>query len=200
MLPSRPPGGLTELAGVVVEEAYALSEPVAIKANYFQGSAKIWAERLHRLDSTTIEVAHYSIGLNRWLNETLAMTVRSFGRGLVYYIGCWLDDTSQAAVINRLAHSALIFPPKTPAGVHVSVRKQKDGKEIFFVINHTPRPQRIIWPWYAREHLAGIIVDGTYMMEPYGIAVLTREKKPPVSKPIPEQSEAAQPAPETSQE
>jgi len=200
LLPSRPPGGLTELAGVVVEEAYVISEPVAVRANYFQGSAKTWAERLHRLDTNAIEVAHYSIGLNRWLNETLAMTVRSFGRGLVYYIGCWLDDTSQAAVINRLAHSALIFPPKTPSGVHVSVRKQKGGKEIFFAINHTSRPQRVIWPWYAREHLAGIIVDGTYMMEPYGVAVLTREKKPPVSKPAPDQLEEAKPAPETSQE
>ena len=200
LLPSRPPGGLTELAGVVVEEVYALSEPVAVRANYFQGSAKTWAERLHRLDTNAIEVAHYGTGLNRWLNEELAMTVRSFGRGLVYYIGCWLDDTSQAAVINRLAHSALIFPPKTPAGVQVSVRKHRDGKEVFFVINHTPRPQRIIWPWYAREHLAGITVDGTYIMEPYGVAVLTREKKPPIPKPAPEEPLETEPTPETSQD
>ncbi len=199
-LPSRPPGGLTELAGVVVEEAFALSEPVAVRANYFQGSARTWAERLHRLDTNAIEVAHYGTGLNRWLNEELAMTVRSFGRGLVYYIGCWLDDTSQAAVTNRLAHSALIFPPKTPAGVQFSVRKRNDGSEVFFVINHTPRPQRIIWPWYAREHLAGIIIDGTYMMEPYGVAVLTREKKPPIPKPAPEEPSETEPAPEPAQD
>ncbi len=195
LLPSLPPNGLAELAGVVVEETYALTEPVAVIANYFQGSARIWAERLHKLDTNAIEVAHYGTGLNRWLNNQLAMTVRSIGRGLVYYVGCWLDDTSQSAFINRLLHSALIFPQKTPSGVQVSARKQKDGKEIFFAINHTPRPQRIIWPWYAHEHLTGITVDGTYMMEPYGVAILTREKKPPVPKlVVEEQAEVIPPA------
>lgn len=200
MLPVRPPGGLSELAGIVVEEAYALTESVAVKANYFQGSAKIWAERLHRLDTNAIEVTHYGTGLNRWLNNALAMTVRSVGRGLVYYAGCWLDETSQAAFLNRLAHSALIFPPKTPSGVQVSVRKKQDGKEIFFLINHTPRPQRIIWPWYAHEHLTGITIDGTYIMEPYGVAILTREKKPPVPKPAAETPAEAKPPAEPGQE
>ncbi len=174
----RPPAGLLELTGVVVEEAYALAAPVPIKANYFDGNAKIWAERLHPLDENSVPIARYGVHSNGWLNNQLAMTVRPFGKGLVYYVGCWLDDTSQQVFINRLLNSALIFSIKTPYGVCVSTRQKKDGKKVFFVINHTSHVQKFKWPWYAHEHLSNNEVDGTFEMKSYGVAILTQSKKP----------------------
>ena len=46
MLPKRQPGALSSLAGVEVEEYFALAEPVPVKGNWFEGKSLQWAERL----------------------------------------------------------------------------------------------------------------------------------------------------------
>lgn len=195
-LPVPPPAGLSELAGVTVEEAFALAEPIGVQASYFKGSAQIWAERLQALDENTIAISHYITRAESWLNNQLAMTVRSVGRGLVYYAGCWLDEASQTAFLKRVISSARIFPPNSPPGVSISERRMADGKVLSFVINHSLRTQQIAWSDYAQEHLTGMMVDGFFNLEPNGVAILTRAKKPPIpatSLPEPE-VEVEQPA------
>jgi beta-galactosidase len=42
LLPFRQPGPLTNLAGVEVEDYYALDQPVSIEGNWLQGQTHLW--------------------------------------------------------------------------------------------------------------------------------------------------------------
>ena len=102
LLPSRQPGPFMELAGVEVEEYYALNEPVPVKGNLFTGKAVLWAERLKIKAPYTTEVARYG-PCNGWLDNQIAVTVRAVGSGLIYYVGTILDEISQLILMDRVA-------------------------------------------------------------------------------------------------
>ena len=53
LLPTRPPGPLAELAGLEVEDFYALQDPIPLKGKWFDGTSKQWAERLKISGSKT---------------------------------------------------------------------------------------------------------------------------------------------------
>jgi len=176
LLPSRQPGPLAELAGVEVEEYYALAEEVPVKGNWFSGVSRLWAERLKkRENSYTTPIARYGPS-NGWLDEQLAITVNAWRTGLVYYVGAYLDDAAQQAFIDRVLLVAGIRPIlEAPPGVEVrKLVKAEGGEEIFVVINHTTTEQGINLPWPAREHLSGFTIKGDVRLAPYGVIVLTR--------------------------
>ncbi len=107
LLPFRQPGALAEMAGVEVEEYYSLLEPVPVKGNWFDGVSHLWAERLKPTNENTVVIARYGQS-NGWLDDQVAITVNAFGRGLVYYVGAYLDETAQYEMLKRMARSALV--------------------------------------------------------------------------------------------
>jgi len=175
LLPSRQPGPLAELAGVEVEEYYGLDEPVPVKGNWFEGLTQVWAERLRILDEDmTPVIARYGAS-NGWLDDQIAITLHSTGGGFVYYVGTYLDDDAQDAMIGRFAETARLRPPfETPAGVEVRRRKRPDGTEVYIVVNHEAAEQVVQLPWPVHEHLSDQPVEGELKLEPYGVAILTR--------------------------
>jgi beta-galactosidase GanA len=96
-----------------------------------------------------------------------------FGKGLVYYVGAYLDPTSQQSLVDRVLKNAEIRWLATPPGVEVRTRVRADGDEVHFVINHSPVEQMVALPWPAYDHLSGSSVDGELKLGPYGVAVLT---------------------------
>lgn len=178
LLPSRPPGPLTELAGVEVEEYYALDEPVPVKGNLVNGQAVIWAERLLIKAPYTTVVARYGAS-NGWLDEQVAITVRAIGTGLVYYIGAVLDQISMAILLDRVALMATVksvMPiPKgvTLPGLEVCKRITQDGKEVYILINHDRVEKKVPVPWPAKEYLTGSSGTGEYKIGPYGVAIMS---------------------------
>ena len=173
LLPWRQPGQLAELAGIEVEEYYALLEPAPVKGNWFEGASQIWAERLKlRGDKYTQVIARYGKS-NGWLDEQVAISVNVCGKGLVYYVGAYLDPTSQQSLVDRLLKNAEIRWLSTPPGVEVRTRVRADGDEVHFVINHNSVEQMVALPWPAYDHLSGRAVDGELKLGPYGVAVLT---------------------------
>jgi beta-galactosidase len=175
LLTSRPPGFLADLAGVEVEEYYALDEPVPIKGNWFTGQTRLWAERLKVHDDRYLSVIARYLPSNGWLDDQVAITVRGLGSGLVYTVGAYLDDATQDVFFQRVIEMAPLKPPlDTPAGVEVCRRTGAQGTEVFIVINHNRTEQVVKLPWMAIDHLVSRPVNTELTLAPYGVAVLTK--------------------------
>jgi len=66
------------LAGVEVEEYYALNEPVPVKGNWFEGNSQIWQNDCSALPIKAAIIARYGKS-NGWLDDQVAITVSAFG-------------------------------------------------------------------------------------------------------------------------
>jgi beta-galactosidase len=175
MLPMRQPGLLAEMAGVEVDEFYALDKPVTVTGNWFKGESSIWAERLKvRDEKQTIVIARYDTG-HTWLAGLPAITVHPFGRGMVYTVGAYLDNDAQRALlahISKVAEARPVF--ETPPWVEACRRTTPDGKQVYIVINHDEaNPHEIKLPWPALNHLTSETVE-SLTLAPYQTALLTK--------------------------
>jgi beta-galactosidase len=173
LLPVRQPGALAEIAGIEVEDYYALLEPVPVSGAWLSGTSRLWAERLKvRKDAGVQVLARYGES-NGWLDGQAAVTFHPYGKGCVYFIGVFLDETSQQLLLDHIVHAAGIQPViETPPGVEARERINSNGDEIFIVINHERKEQQIHLPWLAREHLTDRRVS-KLELEPYGVAIIT---------------------------
>ena len=84
LLPACQPGSLAEIAGVEVEDYYALLSPVSVSGPWFNGISSLWAERLKVLDASFSRgysgvTAHQTAGSN----SQTAVTSHMYGKGLV---------------------------------------------------------------------------------------------------------------------
>jgi beta-galactosidase len=174
LLPARQPGPLASLAGVEVEEYFALDENVPVEGTLFSGYAKIWAERLKILDEQGTAVIGRYQASNGWLDDQPAITVRAEGDGLVYYVGAWLDEASQQKLIQQILKGADLGEMMPPPGVELRTRLRPDGQEIHFLINHERIHQSIQLPWKSIDHLSDQELEGTFTLAPYHVVVLSR--------------------------
>jgi beta-galactosidase len=177
LLPQRQPGGLAEIAGVEVEEYFALQEPVPVKGNWFEGQSHIWTERLVPVgkDSARI-IARYGKS-NGWLDDQIAISVNSYGKGLVYYVGAYLDEPAQQAFLTHCLKTARITTISTIPGIEINTRVRPDGTDVLIVINHTLTETNLHLPWSAFDHLTGQEVTADFKLAPYGVAVITQMKE-----------------------
>jgi beta-galactosidase len=177
LLPARPPGPLAELAGVEVEDYYALQTPVSVSGKLFDGTSKQWAERLKILDSKrTLPVAQFG-NSNGWLDDQPAITVSSLIRGMVYYIGVYLDERSQQILMDHILSFIGMHPIKAPANIEIRKRISKTGEDIYIVINHGSTEQDVQLPWPVYEHLGQEEIHGAIKLPPYGIAIATKQAR-----------------------
>jgi beta-galactosidase len=175
LLPMRQPGPLTDLAGVEVEEYYALLDPVPVQGDWFTGSSSLWAERLRVLDPAETQVVARYGASNGWLDGQAAVTVHRYGRGLVTFVGAYLDEAAQQALLDQIVTQAGIQPVlETPKGVEARKRVGAQRQEVWIVINHEREEKQVHLAWPAQEHLSGDAVNGDLSLGPYGVAVLTR--------------------------
>jgi beta-galactosidase len=174
LLPMRQPGMLAALAGVEVEDYYALLEPAPVIGEGFSGTSRLWAERLRVLDTQSTRVLARYGPSNGWLDGQPAITVRDHGVGRVYLVGAYLDAESQQVLMDSILRAAGVEPALvTPAGVEARWRANDEGPAALIVINHTRMAQTVALPWRAHEHLGGRAVDGELALAPYGVAVLS---------------------------
>ncbi|HXQ36946.1 MAG TPA: beta-galactosidase trimerization domain-containing protein, partial [Anaerolineales bacterium] len=176
LLPSRQPGMLAEIAGVEVEEYYALLEPVPVIGETFRGESHIWAERLKVKDEATNVIARYGES-NGWLDGQAAITSYSFGKGCVTYVGAWLDEAAQQKLMDDIVKSAGVESVmECPLGVEARKRVNVRGDEVFIVINHERTKKKMKLPWRAHEHLTEQDTS-ELQLAPYDVAILTRVTK-----------------------
>ena len=176
LLPQRQPGGLAEMAGVEVEEYFALQEPVPVIGNWFEGQSHIWTERLVPVGKKSARtIARYGKS-NGWLDDQIAVSVNSYGRGLVYYVGAYLDEPAQQAFLTRCLKTARVTIINTIPGIEVNTRVRPDGTDVLIMINHTLTETNLHLPWPAFEHLTGQELTADFKLAPYGVAVITQMK------------------------
>jgi beta-galactosidase len=177
LLPARQPGALSELSGVEVEDYYALISPVPVNGNDWTGTSRIWAERLRVIDSEKTEVLATYGNSNGWLDGRPAVTRHPYGKGSVTFIGAYLDEVSQKHLLQQCTEVAAVQPVlQTPEGVEACRRVNPDVGEVFILINHNQSDQRVQLGWSGFEHLKQRAISQWLIIEPYGVAVLTREK------------------------
>ncbi|MGE5122966.1 MAG: beta-galactosidase, partial [Acidobacteriaceae bacterium] len=175
LLPSRQPGALSTIAGVEVEDYYALDEPVAVEGEWLNGFSSQWAERLRLLDGqNAVPLARYGRS-NGWLDGQVAVSVHPCGAGIVYSMGAYLDEKTQLAFMEYVLHRAGIESVQTEQDVEAVARIDREGNEILMVINHAPGERNFSLPWVAREHLRGRSVRGEVKLPHYEVAILTKE-------------------------
>lgn len=174
LLPLRQPGPLAEIAGVEVEEYYALRDPVPVIGQNLNGESRLWAERLRIRDETATRViARYGMS-NGWLDGQAAITSHAYGSGRVTFVGAYLDEASQQNLIDDILKSAGVQPVlDCPEGVEARRRLGAGGDDVFILINHERTEKHIPLPWPAHEHLRKIEAR-ELLLEPYGVAVFTR--------------------------
>ena len=157
LFPTLQPGPLRELAGVEVEEFYALDEEVPVQTEAFAlgggtsgemtaGLSRLWAERLRPLNAATEVLATWGES-NGWLDGTPAMTRHRVGDqgGQVIYVGAYFDAAMQSALLDWLIDTAKVTPlaRNAPAGVEDARRVRPDDSSIYILINHERKPQHL---------------------------------------------------------
>ncbi len=177
LLPQRQPGGLREIAGVEVEDYYALLKPVPVTADGFQGESNLWAERLALIGEKNAQVIARYGKCNGWLDGQIAISVNEYGRGRVYYVGAYLDDASQQSLLDQILETARVDTLVTEAGVEIIARTQPAGDEIVIVINHNSTEASVQLPWTSFEHLGGVHLDANFNLPAYSVVVLTPDEK-----------------------
>lgn len=175
LLPQRQPGGLASVAGVEVEEYYALEQPVPLQGAGLTGATSVlWAERLRKLPGCAVQTLASYGPANGWLDGQPAITRHTYGRGQVTYVGVYLEKTAdQQALLDEILRTAGVQPDLiTPENVEARRLVRPDGMEIYILINHTRRAVSVPLPWPAENLLSDQAVTGELSLEPYGVAVL----------------------------
>ena len=181
--PQRQPALLQAIAGAHVEEYYALREPVPIHVATSRshkprgaqpapilpdGRARIWAEWLVPHDDARV-LATYGRA-NGYLDGQAAITLKQHASGgRAYYLGAWLDDALQDALIGWVTAQAGVEPvlPNLPAGVHAMKRG-----DAYILINGA-EAKSVTLPWRANDHLSGKTAK-RFALAPWGVAVVTQ--------------------------
>jgi beta-galactosidase len=177
LLPSRQPGMLADIAGIEVEDYYALLDPVPVRGENLSGESRLWAERLKVRDETETKILAWYGESNGWLDGQAAITSHPYEKGSVTYVGVYLDETSQQKLIGEIVQAAGVEPVMNcPAGVEARKRVSTQGDEAFIVINHERASKKLHLPWLAHECIRNLDIQELHL-EPYGVAVLTRKAK-----------------------
>lgn len=142
------PAELRKLLGIHVEEfdplTHAMTNAIVVREGPLQGNypCTLWGELIH------LEGAH-ALGTfadDYYANQP-ALTVHQFGQGHAYYIATQGNDELLARLAQYLCEVAHVVPVlNAPAGVEVTKRVQADGREIYFLLNHTQLPQTVQLP------------------------------------------------------
>lgn len=168
------PGPLCAIAGVEIDDYTTLEAPVALQASadgpagVAQGS--VWADEI--VLTTANPVASYQAG---WLADTPAVTVNTFGKGKVVYVGTLLRGENLEAFITWLARLAEVAPSlRTPPGVR-AYERQSDAHRLVFLLNFAVSPQVVELDATWHELLSGQDVQSVHL-SPAGVAIIQKPK------------------------
>ena len=142
------PAPLRKLLGIHVEEFDPLTKDMSNQVVIEQGLMKgtydctLWGELIH-LEGAS---AHGVFAHDYYANGP-ALTVNLFGEGKAYYLATLGSDVLMAALARLLCHEANVSPIlEVPDGVEATRRVRADGRSVYFLLNHTETPQKLVLP------------------------------------------------------
>ena len=174
--PELPPGPLSVVTGVEVEDAYAITNPVPVKLGRKSGTARTWVEKL-RVKARDVKVlGTFGKGYD-WVEGAPAATVRKVGKGRAFYLAGWLDAALIDAVVEEALKAAKVrIRFRSPPGIEVASRMDSQGREVVIVMNHTESPAKVVLP-AGRDLLRGGKTGGKRTVAARDVMVILAGKK-----------------------
>jgi beta-galactosidase len=168
------PGLLSPALGIRIEEYSALGEDTVYKVRGIAGldgtyTAIQYVDWVKSDSAKTI--AEYT---DQWhMKPFSAVTRNNYGKGKGWYVGTVIKEESfYDNLIARLLEDADIRPLlQPPNGIEVSIR-QKHGKKLLFLINHTQQPKIVDIPRGGVELLNNNRVKKTLRLNKFDVAVI----------------------------
>jgi beta-galactosidase len=176
LLPQRQPGYLADVLGGRVEQYYALDTDVTVNGDWGDSVDSVWAEQLKATSPETKPLATFGES-NGWLDHQPAVLTRNVGKGSITYIGAVLDDKTMAVAAEWMVKQSGVVPVfgAVPDGVEVC-RRQRDGKNVFVLVNFLRKPQTVTLPRTMKAMLLGSGEVTTVELPAYGVEVLIDSK------------------------
>lgn len=110
------PCAFASLAGIEVEEFNALRKPARI-GGIVNSEARVWCDIINPVSAEVL--CSYS---DRYFKDKAAVTVNSFGKGKVYYVGCDLERDALQELVRYISENAGIKMIDAPRGVEIVKR------------------------------------------------------------------------------
>ncbi len=159
MITSVKPGGFRKLAGITVEE-FDTGGNVTLSG--IEGTSSIWRDIL-KTESAEI-VAEYE---NEYYKGSPAITMNSYGKGKVWYVGCDLDEKGMYCLVREINRSAGISVLTPPEGTEI-IRRRTDSLTYTILLNYTDIEKKL--PMTGKSLLTGDTFTGS--LKPYEIEIL----------------------------
>jgi beta-galactosidase len=173
---ATPPGALTGLAGVTIEEFGRQNAPDERPLWVYLPGAEVqsrhWYEVLHPVEEGAVEVLATWKG--RHLDGQPAISLHRVGDGLVIYAGAYLTGALLEGLLSEIERRRAIprLWPFAPPGVQVVCRKDSQ-KEVWFFINTSDAPATIeTLPDEGVDLLADRPAAGPLTLAPNEVAVI----------------------------
>lgn len=133
--PQRQPGPLAEVLGARVEQFYALDAKVGVRGAV-AGTAQVWAEELTPTAPDTQVLATYE-DPGGWLDGKAALVSRKVGKGLIGYLGAWIDPAAMERLAAGWLEDAKVRAPvpSVHPDIEIGMREGK-GRRVLVAINH----------------------------------------------------------------
>lgn len=128
------PGKLREMAGIIVQEFDSSKVNVSIMDNL--GQSSVWRDIIA---AETAEVRAVYGG--EYYKGAPAVTVNSYGKGHVWYIGCDLEEEALLKLVKTISDEAGAEYIKRPRGTEIIKRRAADGREYLILLNYTDKKQ-----------------------------------------------------------
>ena len=175
---SQPPGLLTELCGVEVEEydSRIQGDTVPIVAAHQLGgesfTAGVWADIPDPNGAT--ELARYGAD---YFAGRAAVTSHAYGLGQAVYVGTIPDQPFVDRLMTWVCEQRGIAAPlATPCGVETTVR-ESDGATYLFVLNGSGEERTIDVGDNVCDLISDEVVSGEVSLKPLSVMVLRRQLK-----------------------
>jgi beta-galactosidase len=174
-----PPGPLSDLLGIGVDEHWPLPDGAAGTVELLgdRHGNPVWSEWIEPASGTETIGTH----VDGELAGRAAVTRRAHGTGSAWYAGVVLDPDGTAELL-RAALTAAGLPTRerTDAALEALTRSD-DITDYTFVLNHGTADLTVDVPAAATDLLGGEPVDGHLTLGRYGVAVLAtpRAAQPP---------------------
>lgn len=170
MFQSPLPGLLAELIGARVEAWHSLPPEARYTVSvgeFGDFAARIWAEGLVRSDAEAL--ATYTTGP---LASLAALTRRSFGRGMVTYVGVWPDQQLLDLLVRLWLRDAGVLQLGVPdEGVTISSRQSEQGR-LLFAFNWTEVPRQVTLYASGIDIFSNEELSGTVILPPLSVRVV----------------------------
>ncbi len=168
MLMETVPGVFSEMAGVeVYDYDPQFEKQTQVSGVFGKGMANLWCDVVipDTARSLGVYISEY------YANET-CLSVNSYGKGNVYYLGCDLEEQAMSQLMKYLGEKSGI-PIKLYHVEGVETVSASDGKtEALFLLNHNHYPVVINLEKTYQEMISDKEFKDTIMIEPYGVAIL----------------------------